>query len=91
MVSLTLVPPQAGGFERRLVRIPRAVLRVPSLCIHLQVPHSVGVPHPSTHPTPQSAEERGKFAPNKETHLQPVLAMVQVLRGVLSCRVVLSY
>ena len=25
----------------------------------------------------QSAEERGKFAPNKETHLQPILAMVQ--------------
>jgi len=49
-----------GGFTRRLVNIERPILRVPSLCIHLQ-----------------SAEERGKFAPNKETHMQPILSMVQ--------------
>lgn len=49
-----------GGFERRLVNLKRPVLRVPSLCIHLQ-----------------SAEERKSFGPNKETHLQPILSMVQ--------------
>ena len=38
----------------------RPLLRVPSLCIHLQ-----------------SAEERKSFAPNKETHLQPIMAMVK--------------
>jgi len=48
------------GFERKLVHVQRPLLRVPSLCIHLQ-----------------SAEERKSFAPNKETHLQPILAMVQ--------------
>lgn len=50
----------SGGFERKLVHVQRPLLRVPSLCIHLQ-----------------SAEERKAFAPNKETHLQPILAMVQ--------------
>jgi len=48
-----------GGFLRRLVRIQRPLLRVPSLCIHLQ-----------------SQEERKAFAPNKETHLQPILGLV---------------
>lgn len=60
LAGCVILDNKAGGFERRLVHIPRAVLRVPNLCIHLQ-----------------SAEERGKFAPNKETHLQPILAMVQ--------------
>jgi len=60
LAGCVILDNKAGGFERRLVHLPRAVLRVPNLCIHLQ-----------------SAEERGKFAPNKETHLQPILAMVQ--------------
>jgi len=60
LAGCVILDNKAGGFQRRLVRIARPVLRVPSLCIHLQ-----------------SAEERGKFAPNKETHLQPVLSMVQ--------------
>jgi len=60
LAGCVIVANKSGGFERRLVNLKRALLRVPSLCIHLQ-----------------SAEERGKFAPNKETHLQPVLAMVQ--------------
>jgi len=49
-----------GGFERRLVHVKRPLVRVPSLCIHLQ-----------------SAEERKAFSPNKETHLQPVIAMLE--------------
>jgi len=49
----------SSGFERQLVNLRRPVLRIPSLCIHLQ-----------------SAEERKSFGPNKETHLQPILAMV---------------
>lgn len=60
LAGCVIVANKTGGFERRLVNISRAILRVPSLCIHLQ-----------------SAEERLKFAPNKETHLQPILAMVQ--------------
>lgn len=60
LAGCVIVANKTGGFERRLVNIERAILRVPSLCIHLQ-----------------SAEERLKFAPNKETHLQPILAMVQ--------------
>ena len=49
-----------GGFDRRLVNIKRPILRVPTLCIHLQ-----------------SAEERKSFGPNKETHLTPVLGLVE--------------
>merc|ERR1719228_759853 len=60
LAGCVIVDNQAGGFERRLVNIRRPILRVPSLCIHLQTP-----------------EERLKFAPNKETHLQPILAMVE--------------
>jgi len=48
------------GFKKRLVHIKRPILRVPSLCIHLQ-----------------SAGERESFAPNKETHLQPILSMIE--------------
>ena len=33
-----MVRSEAGGFEQRLVRIDRPVLRVPTLCIHLQSP-----------------------------------------------------
>eukprot|EP00908_Phaeocystis_cordata_P017577 Transcript_28932.p1 GENE.Transcript_28932~~Transcript_28932.p1 ORF type:complete len:519 (-),score=255.99 Transcript_28932:108-1664(-) len=48
-----------GSFAKKLVHVKRALLRVPTLCIHLQ-----------------SADERGKFAPNKETHMQPILGMI---------------
>jgi len=60
LAGCVIVANKEGGFQRRLVNIQRAILRIPSLCIHLQ-----------------TAEERLKFAPNKETHLQPILAMVQ--------------
>jgi len=60
LAGCVIVSKQEGGFERRLVHIKRPILRVPSLCIHLQ-----------------TAEERQKFAPNKETHLQPILAMFE--------------
>lgn len=51
---------EGAGFKKRLVHVKRPILRVPSLCIHLQ-----------------SAEERAAFAPNKEVHLQPIIAMVE--------------
>jgi len=49
-----------GEFVRKLLHIKRPILRVPSLCIHLQ-----------------TADERASFAPNKETHLQPILSLVE--------------
>jgi len=49
-----------GKFKRELIHVKRPLLRVPSLCIHLQ-----------------SAEERSSFAPNKENHLTPILALLQ--------------
>mmetsp|Transcript_27447 Transcript_27447/g.57879 ORF Transcript_27447/g.57879 Transcript_27447/m.57879 type:complete len:468 (+) Transcript_27447:29-1432(+) len=49
----------ASAFAKKLVHVKRALLRVPSLCIHLQ-----------------SADERTSFAPNKETHLAPIIALV---------------
>ena len=54
--GLVLVRSADGALEKRLVAIHAPVLRVPSLCIHLQ-----------------TAAERESFAPNKETHLIPVL------------------
>lgn len=60
LAGCVVVEDGEGGFVRRLVNIKRPILRVPSLCIHLQ-----------------SAEERASFAPNKENHLQPILAMVE--------------
>ena len=50
---------EGATFKKKLVHVRRPILRVPSLCIHLQQP-----------------EERAKFAPNKETHLQPVFALI---------------
>jgi aspartyl aminopeptidase len=47
-----------GDIKQRLMKIDRAILRVPNLAIHLQ-----------------SAEERKGFAPNKEDHLSPIIAM----------------
>lgn len=47
-----------GAVSKRLVAVHEPVLRVPSLCIHLQ-----------------TAEERASFAPNKESHLAPVLCV----------------
>mmetsp|Transcript_70068 Transcript_70068/g.121284 ORF Transcript_70068/g.121284 Transcript_70068/m.121284 type:complete len:485 (+) Transcript_70068:78-1532(+) len=51
---------EGAGFKKRLVHVKRPLLRVPSLCIHLQ-----------------SADERSSFGPNKETHLQPILTMIE--------------
>ena len=48
-----------GSFAKKLVHIQRPLLRIPTLCIHLQ-----------------TADERAKFAPNTETHLQPILGML---------------
>eukprot|EP00656_Telonema_subtile_P010758 TRINITY_DN15228_c0_g1_i1.p1 TRINITY_DN15228_c0_g1~~TRINITY_DN15228_c0_g1_i1.p1 ORF type:complete len:514 (+),score=138.42 TRINITY_DN15228_c0_g1_i1:1-1542(+) len=60
LAGCVIVETSRGKFERRLVHVKRALLRVPTLCIHLQ-----------------SAEERASFAPNKETHMQPILAMLE--------------
>lgn len=59
LAGSVIVDMSDGRFERQLVNLERPVLRIPSLCIHLQ-----------------TAEERKAFSPNKETHLQPILAMV---------------
>ncbi|KAJ1632184.1 peptidase M18, partial [Pavlovales sp. CCMP2436] len=56
--GLVILRKPDGSLEKRLVAIREPVLRVPTLCIHLQ-----------------SAAERDSFAPNKETHLVPVLCM----------------
>ena len=60
LAGCVILENEQGGFDRRLVHIKRPLLRVPSLCIHLQ-----------------SAEERKAFAVNKETHLNPVLGLVE--------------
>jgi len=49
-----------GKFSRELINLKRPLLRVPSLCIHLQ-----------------SADERAAFKINKETHLQPIISLVE--------------
>jgi len=36
LAGMLIVSKPGGGFERRLVHIKRPLLRVPSLCIHLQ-------------------------------------------------------
>jgi len=59
LAGCVVVKEGEGDFVRKLVHIKRPILRVPSLCIHLQ-----------------SADERLSFAPNKETHMQPILSMV---------------
>jgi len=60
LAGCVILENEQGGFDRRLVHIKRPLLRVPSLCIHLQ-----------------SAEERKAFAVNKETHLNPVIGLVE--------------
>lgn len=60
VAGCVIVADGKGGFKRHLVNLKDPLLRVPSLCIHLQ-----------------SADERASFAPNKETQLQPILAMVE--------------
>ena len=59
LAGAVIVREADGSFSKRLVFVRRPLLRIPSLCIHLQ-----------------SADERTKFAPNKETHLQPILGAV---------------
>ena len=54
-----IVSKAGGGFERKLVHIKQPLMRIPSLCIHLQ-----------------TAEERAKLEVNKETHLVPIVAML---------------
>lgn len=54
--GLVLLRKPDGSLQKRLVAIRAPVLRIPSLCIHLQ-----------------TAAEREAFAPNKETHLVPIL------------------
>jgi len=59
-VAGQVIVADGSGFKKRLVHIKRPILRIPTLCIHLQ-----------------SAEERNAFAPNKETHLQPILTTIE--------------
>lgn len=60
LAGCVIVKKDGGGFSRELVNLRRPLLRVPSLCIHLQ-----------------TAEERTVFKYNKETHLQPILSMLE--------------
>ena len=64
LAGCVIVREADGTFAKRLVHIGRPILRIPSLCIHLQ-----------------SAEERAAFAPNKETHLAPIIALVKDALG----------
>jgi len=59
-VAGAVIVEENGGFSKRLVHLQEPLLRIPTLCIHLQ-----------------SADERASFAPNKEQHLQPIIAMVE--------------
>ena len=59
MAGCLIVSKAGGGFERRLVHIQKPLMRIPSLCIHLQ-----------------TADERAKLEVNKETHLVPIVAMI---------------
>lgn len=56
--GLVLSRDPTGGVQKHITAISQPILRVPTLCIHLQ-----------------TAEERSTFAPNKESHLAPVLCM----------------
>jgi len=60
----SVIVQRGGKFVRQLVHVQRALMRVPTLCIHLQ-----------------SADERKAFAPNKETHLQPIMSMIEETLG----------
>jgi len=60
LAGCVIVGEKDGTFVRKLINIKRPILRVPTLCIHLQ-----------------STEERAAFKVNKETHLQPILSMVE--------------
>jgi len=59
LAGMLVVAKAGGGFERKLVHIKRPLMRIPSLCIHLQTP-----------------AEREKLDLNKETHLVPILSMI---------------
>ena len=59
LAGMLVVAKAGGGFERKLVHIKRPLMRIPSLCIHLQ-----------------TAAEREKLELNKETHLVPIMAMI---------------
>jgi len=59
LAGMLVVAKKGGGFERKLVHVKRPLMRIPSLCIHLQTP-----------------AEREKLELNKETHLVPILAMI---------------
>eukprot|EP00322_Chrysochromulina_rotalis_P005622 CAMPEP_0115840546 /NCGR_PEP_ID=MMETSP0287-20121206/6827_1 /TAXON_ID=412157 /ORGANISM="Chrysochromulina rotalis, Strain UIO044" /LENGTH=478 /DNA_ID=CAMNT_0003294161 /DNA_START=15 /DNA_END=1451 /DNA_ORIENTATION=+ len=59
LAGAVIIKEADGSYTKRLVHVHRPLMRVPSLCIHLQ-----------------SADERTKFAPNKETHMMPIIAMV---------------
>ena len=59
LAGSVIVSKAGGGFERKLVHIQKPLMRIPSLCIHLQ-----------------TADERAKLEVNKETHLVPIVAML---------------
>lgn len=59
LAGCVIVSKPGGGFERKLVHIQKPLMRIPSLCIHLQ-----------------TADERAKLEVNKETHLVPIVAMI---------------
>ena len=67
LAGAVIVKESDGTFAKKLVFVRRPLLRVPSLCIHLQ-----------------SADERAKFGPNKETHLMPILGLIESTLGTSS-------
>lgn len=87
LAGMLVVAKAEGGFERKLVHIKRPLLRIPSLCIHLQTAVFVFLALFSQRRGAATFAqrmmsfvllqgEREKLELNKETHLVPIMAMI---------------